>query len=37
MVGVQNSEIVYVPLTQAIKYKKNIRDDKWQDLQVLSI
>ncbi len=37
MVGVQNSEIVYVPLTQAIKYKKNIKDDKWQALQVLSI
>ena len=37
MVGVQNSEIVYVPLSKAIKQKKDIKDDKWQALQVLSI
>ena len=37
MIGLQNGEVVYVPLTQAIKYKKNIKDDKWQALQVLSI
>lgn len=37
MVGVQNNEVVYVPLTKAIKEKKDIKDDKWQALQVLSI
>jgi 6-phosphofructokinase 1 len=37
MVGVQNSEIVYVPLSKAIKQKKDIKDDKWQALQVLSL
>ena len=37
MVGVMNGEIVYVPLTKAIKQKKDIKDDKWQALQVLSI
>ncbi len=37
MVGVQDSEIVYVPLSKAIKQKKDIKDDKWQALQVLSI
>lgn len=37
MIGVQNSEIVYVPLTKAIKQKKDIKDDKWQAMQVLSI
>ena len=37
MVGIQNSEIVYVPLSKAIKQKKDIKDDKWQALQVLSI
>ena len=37
MVGLQNGEVVYVPLTKAIKQKKDIKDDKWQALQVLSI
>lgn len=37
MVGVQDSDIVYVPLSKAIKQKKDIKDDKWQALQVLSI
>jgi 6-phosphofructokinase 1 len=37
MVGLQNGEIVYVPLSKAIKEKKDIKDDKWQALQVLSI
>lgn len=37
MVGVQNGEVIYVPLSQAIKQKKDIKDDKWQALQVLSI
>lgn len=37
MVGVQNSEIVYVPMSKAIKQKKDIKDDKWQAIQVLSI
>ena len=37
MVGLQNGEIVYVPLTKAIKQKKDIKDDKWEALQVLSI
>lgn len=37
MVGVQNGEIIYVPLSKAIKEKKDIKDDKWQALQVLSI
>lgn len=37
MVGVQDGEVVYVPLTKAIKEKKDIKDDKWQALQVLSI
>ena len=37
MVGLQNVEVVYVPLTKAIKQKKDIKDDKWQALQVLSI
>ena len=31
MVGLQNGDVVYVPLTKAIK------DDKWQALQVLSL
>lgn len=37
MVGVQNGEVVYVPLSKAIKQKKEIKDDKWQALQFLSI
>jgi hypothetical protein len=37
MVGMKNSEIDYVPLTKAIKQKKDINDDKWAAMQVLSI
>ena len=37
MVGLQNGEVTYVPLTKAIKEKKDIKDDKWQALQVLSL
>lgn len=37
MVGLQNGEIVYVPLSKAIKQKKDVRDANWQALQVLSI
>lgn len=37
MVGLQNGEIVYVPLIKAIKQKKDVKEDKWQALQVLSI
>ena len=37
MVGLQNGEVVYVPLSKAIKEKKDIKDDKWQALQVLSL
>lgn len=37
MIGIENDEIVYVPLSRAIQQKKAIKDDKWQALQVLSI
>ena len=37
MVGVKDGEIDYVPLSKAIKQKKDIKDDKWNALQVLSI
>ena len=37
MVGIQDGEVVYVPLTKAIKQKKDIKDDKWEALQVLSL
>jgi len=37
MIGLENDEIVYVPLSRAIQQKKAIKDDKWQALQVLSI
>ena len=37
MVGMKNGEIDYVPLTKAIKQKKDINDDKWAAMQVLSI
>ena len=33
----KNGEIDYVPLSKAIKEKKDINDDKWNALQVLSI
>ena len=37
MIGVQNDEIVYVPLTKAIHEKKDIKADKWAAMQILSI
>ena len=37
MVGLRNGEIDYVPLTKAIKQKKDVSDDKWAAIQVLSI
>jgi 6-phosphofructokinase 1 len=37
MVGVKNGEIDYVPLSKAIKQKKDIKDEKWEAIQVLSI
>lgn len=37
MIGMQNDEIVYVPLAQAIKQKKDIQADRWNALHVLSI
>lgn len=37
MVGIQNDEIVYVPLIKAIKEKKDVKPDKWNALQILSI
>ena len=37
MIGIQNGEIAYVPLSKAIKQKKDIKDAKWQALQTLSV
>lgn len=37
MVGIQNDEIVYVPLIKAIKEKKDVKADKWDALKILSI
>ena len=37
MVGIKNGEIDYVPLSKAIKQKKDIKDEKWEAIQVLSI
>ncbi|MGN0234891.1 MAG: 6-phosphofructokinase [Paludibacteraceae bacterium] len=37
MIGVQNDEIVYVPLTKAIHEKKDVKADKWAAMQILSI
>ena len=37
MIGVQNDEIVYVPLTKAISTKKDVKSDKWDAIQILSI
>ena len=37
MVGLQDDEIVYVPLSKAIKQKKDINADKWAAMQILSI
>ena len=37
MVGLQEDEIVYVTLSKAIKQKKDVNNDKWAAMQVLSI
>lgn len=37
MIGVKNDEIVYVPLSKAIREKKDIKMDKWTAIQILSI
>jgi 6-phosphofructokinase 1 len=37
MVGIQNDDIVLVPLSKAIHQKKDIKEDSWQALQALSI
>ena len=37
MVGLQDDEIIYVPLSKAIKQKKDVNNDKWAAMQVLSI
>ncbi len=37
MVGIENDEIVYVPLIKAIKEKKDVKADKWDALKILSI
>ncbi len=37
MVGLQEDEIQYVPLSKAIQIKKDVKEDKWGALQVLSI
>lgn len=37
MVGIQNDEIVYVPMIKAIKEKKDVKADKWDALKILSI
>lgn len=37
MIGMQNSEIVHIPLNKAIQNKKDIDSDKWNALHMLSI
>ena len=37
MIGMNNDEIVYVPLSKAIREKKDVKPDKWAAMQVLSI
>ena len=37
MVGIQNDEIVLVPLSKAIHEKKDVKEDSWQALKTLSI
>lgn len=37
MIGIRNDEIVYVPLSKAIREKKDVKADKWAAMQVLSI
>ena len=37
MVGIQDDDIVLVPLSKAIHQKKDIKEDSWQAMSVLSI
>jgi 6-phosphofructokinase 1 len=37
MVGLVNGEIMYVPLSKAIKEKKDISNAKWKDMLTLSV
>ena len=37
MVGLVNGEIIYVPLSKAIKEKKDISNAKWKDMLTLSV
>ncbi len=37
MIGMKNDEIVYVPLSKAIREKKDVKADKWAAMQILSI
>ncbi|MBO6074665.1 MAG: 6-phosphofructokinase [Paludibacteraceae bacterium] len=37
MIGIKNDEIVYVPLSKAIREKKDVKPDKWAAMQILSI
>jgi 6-phosphofructokinase 1 len=37
MIGIQNDDIVLVPLSKAIHQKKDIKEDSWEALQTLSI
>ena len=37
MIGMQNNEIVHIPLNKAIQNKKDIDPDKWSALHMLSI
>lgn len=37
MIGIRNDEIVYVPLSKAIREKKDVKADKWAAMQILSI
>ena len=37
MVGLQNDEIVLVPLNKAIQQHKDVKEDTWQSLKTLSI
>ena len=37
MIGLVNGEIIYVPLSKAIKEKKDISNAKWKDMLTLSV
>ena len=37
MISIRNDEIVYVPLSKAIREKKDVKADKWAAMQILSI